>query len=48
MLNRVPLGLFRDAAKIGAPDVNELLPPCCRLRATTKNRFDVTAKFNAE
>jgi hypothetical protein len=46
MLNRVPPGLFREDAKIGAPDVNELLPAALQIASNNKNR--ITAQFNAE
>ena len=48
MLNRVPPGLFRDGAKIGAPDVNELLPAALQIASNNKKQVHATAKFNAE
>jgi hypothetical protein len=47
-LNRVPPGLFRDGAKIGAPDVNELLPAALQIASNNKKQVHATAKFNAE
>src|SRR4030081_3755919 len=38
MLNRVPPGLFRDGAKIGAPDVNELLPATLQIASNNKKQ----------